>query len=218
MRIFQRHSNRVIGEKAPVPVWPKSAVRVAFGLIWAVDAAFKWSSGFHHEFLGMIKAAGEGQPSWLHWWFRFWSNAIAPHPQVWAYALALGETLIALAIIFGFARKVTYIVMIATSLLIWGVAEGFGGPYTASSSDIGAACIYAVVGFALLVLNLETGSSRYSVDYLVEKRVSWWHWIAEFGAHNHPARGERAVEAAGEAAGERPLGEAQPAEPIAITS
>jgi nitrite reductase (NO-forming) len=183
---------RVIGEKAPVPVWPKSAVRVAFGLIWAVDAAFKWRSGFRHEFLHMIKQAGEGQPAWLHWWFSFWSGVITPHPQVWAYGIAVVETLIALAIIFGFARKVTYVVTILIALLIWGVAEGFGGPYSASSTDIGAACIYAVVGFALLVLNLETGSSRYSVDYLIEKRVSWWHWIAEFGAHNHPAPGERA--------------------------
>lgn len=45
--------------------------------------------------------------------------------------------LIALAVIFGLARKVTYIGAIAFSILIWGTAEGFGGPYDAASADIG---------------------------------------------------------------------------------
>lgn len=47
-------------------------------------------------------------------------------------------------------RKVTYLVTIATGLGIWAVAEGFGGPYTTGSIDIGTACIYALVAAALL--------------------------------------------------------------------
>jgi nitrite reductase (NO-forming) len=178
--------DRVIGEKARVPTWPKSAVRIAFGVVWAIDAAFKWRPGFHKEFLTMINKAGEGQPNWLHWWFKFWSETITPHPHVWAYGIASIETLIAAALILGFARKVTYIVTIITSLAIWSIAEGFGGPYTATSTDVGAAIMYAFVGASLLVLSLQCGPSRYSVDYYIEKRVSWWHWVAEFGAHNHP--------------------------------
>jgi nitrite reductase (NO-forming) len=197
----------VIGQGAPVPTWPKSAVRIAFGLVWAVDAMFKYRAGFHKEFLDMVKKAGEGQPHWLHWWFKFWSTTITPHPHVWAYALAAVETLIALALIFGFARKVTYIVTIFTALMIWAVAEGFGGPYTASSTDIGAAVMYAFVAASLLVLSLQCGPSRYSVDHLIEKRVSSWHWVAEFGAHNHPAPGEPA--------GEFPAPVAAPAGPVA---
>jgi hypothetical protein len=46
--------------------------------------------------------------------------------------------------------------------------------------------MYSFVAVSLLVLSLQCGPSRYSVDYYIEKRVSWWHWIAEFGAHNHP--------------------------------
>jgi nitrite reductase (NO-forming) len=175
-----------------VPDWPKSAVRIAFGVVWAIDAAFKYRPGFHKEFLDMVNKAGEGQPHWLHWWFKFWSETVTPHPHVWAYSLAAVETLIALALIFGFARKLTYIVTIFTALMIWAVAEGFGGPYTASSTDIGAAVMYAFVAAALLVLSLQCGPSRYSVDHYIEKRVSWWHWVAETGAHNHPAPSERA--------------------------
>jgi nitrite reductase (NO-forming) len=185
-----RNHDRVTGQKAPVPTWPKSAVRIAFGVVWAIDAAFKYRSGFHKEFLDMINSAGQGQPHWLHWWFKFWSNTVTPHPHVWAYGIAAIETLIAAALILGFARKITYIVAALTGLGIWAVAEGFGGPYTATSTDIGAAIMYAFVAAALLVLSLQCGPSRYSVDHLIEKHVTWWHWVAEVGRHNHPAPGE----------------------------
>ncbi|MHB8491114.1 MAG: TQO small subunit DoxD [Solirubrobacteraceae bacterium] len=184
-------------ESVSTPQWPKSAVRIGFGLVWAIDAAFKWRPGFHAAFLEMVKKSGEGQPGWLHPWFSFWYSAVQPHPHVWAYGIAATETLIALALIFGFARKLTYIVAALTALGIWSVAEGFGGPYTASSTDIGAAVIYAVVAMALLMVSLQAGTSRYSVDYLIEKRVAWWHRIAEFGARNHhPVPAEVPAEAA----------------------
>jgi nitrite reductase (NO-forming) len=179
---------RTRGQAAPAPVWPASAVRILFGVIFAIDAFFKWRVGFQETFLDIIKQAGEGQPSWLHWWFEFWTDAIQPHHHVWAYSIAVIETLLALGLILGFARKITYILTALTTLGIWAVAEGFGGPYTATSTDIGTGIMYAVVAVSLLVLSLQYGTSRYSVDYLLEKRISWWHWVAEFGAHNHPPR------------------------------
>ena len=134
----------------------------------------------------MVKMAGQGQPSWLHWWFQSWFNIVQAHTDLWAYGVAVLETVIALALIFGFARKFTYVFTIFSALFIWGIAEGFGGPYSGSSTDIGAAVMYAVVAFALLVLS-QYPSSCFSVDYLLEQRVSWWHRVAEFGKHNHPA-------------------------------
>jgi nitrite reductase (NO-forming) len=192
MRRLRTQHHRVTGEAAPVASWPKSAFRISFGLIWLIDAFFKWRPGFHTGFMDTVKGAADGQPSWLHWWFKFWIATIQPHPHVWAYGVAALETLIALALILGFARKVTYIVTIISGLIIWAVAEGFGGPYTASSTDIGAAVIYAWVAFGLLMLELQAGTSRYSVDYYLEQRIPWWHKVAEFGAHNHPAPGEQA--------------------------
>ena len=157
MKKLLTNRGRKIGRAAPVPDWPKSAVRIGFGLIWLVDAAFKWSPDFRTGLLGMVKGAGDGQPSWLHGFFHFWLVTIQPHPYVWAYGVAAIETLIAFALIFGFARKVTYIATIFTALGIWAIAEGFGGPYNATSTDIGAAVMYAVVALALLVLQLQFG-------------------------------------------------------------
>jgi nitrite reductase (NO-forming) len=173
-----------------IPTWPKTALRIGFGVIWLIDAVLKWLPDFHKGLLGMVKAAAAGQPGWLHGWFHLWISTVQAHTDFWAYGVAVLETVIALALIFGFARKLTYMVTIFSGVMIWGIAEGFGGPYSGTSTDIGTAIIYAVVALALLVLS-QYPSSRFSVDYLLEQRVSWWHRVAEFGKHNHPTPEEK---------------------------
>jgi nitrite reductase (NO-forming) len=166
-------------ERRCLATWPKDALRVAFGVIWAIDAGLKWAPGFRSGYLDTIKGIASGQPGWLKPWFHFWITLQSPHAGFFAYLVAVIETLIALALIFGLARKLTYISAIVFSLLIWSTAEGFGGPYTSGSSDIGTAVIYAVVFGGLLALNYYGGPSRYSVDYYIEKKVSWWWKLAE---------------------------------------
>jgi nitrite reductase (NO-forming) len=173
---------RGILQRARANCRAKDAFRIGFGLIWALDAGFKWQSGFRQGFMGMVMEEGKGQAGWLHGWFHFWINLQHPNSMFFAYTVAVVETVIALSLIFGFARKSIYIFGALFSLTIWGTAEGFGGPYGATSTDIGAAVMYAVVFLGLLALNSEAGAaSRFSVDYLIEKRVSWWHRIAEVG-------------------------------------
>jgi len=96
-----------------------------------------------------------------------------------AYLAALVETLIAVALIAGFARKYTYIAAAVFSVLIWATAEGFGGPYTSGASDIGTGVICAVVFAGLLALSAYVGPARYSADYYLEQRISWWWRVAE---------------------------------------
>jgi uncharacterized membrane protein YphA (DoxX/SURF4 family) len=162
-----------------MPAWPKDALRISFGVVWAIDAALKWAPGFRSGYMDAISGAGAGQPGWLHPWFNFWTNLQSPPRSFWAYLVAVLETLIAVALILGFARKTTYISAIAFSLLIWATAEGFGGPYTSGAADIGTAIIYALVFAGLLGLSAYAGPARYSVDHWIEQRVSWWWWVAE---------------------------------------
>jgi uncharacterized membrane protein YphA (DoxX/SURF4 family) len=164
-----------------VPAWPKDVLRIGFGVIWLIDAVLKWLPGFRSGYIGMIAGAGQGQPGWLHWWFSFWTNLQRPEPMFFAYMVAVAETLIAVAVIVGFARKITYISAAAFSVLIWATAEGFGGPYTPGASDIGTAVIYAVVFLGLLGLMAYTGPARYSADYYLEQKISWWWKVAEIG-------------------------------------
>jgi nitrite reductase (NO-forming) len=160
-----------------LPAWPKDALRAAFGIIWAIDAGLKWAPGFRSGYSDTITQAAKDQPGWLQPWFHFWAGP--SHPYFWAYLVAVIETLIAAALILGFARKVTYLSATVFSLLIWATAEGFGGPYTSGSSDVGTAIIYAVVFLGLLALSAYAGPARYSVDYYLEQRISWWWKVAE---------------------------------------
>jgi uncharacterized membrane protein YphA (DoxX/SURF4 family) len=167
--------------RRPTPAWPKDAIRVTFGVIWGIDAVLKWLPSFRSGYVDTINKAAEGQPGWLHPWFSFWNNLQSPHPYFWGYLVASIETLIAAALILGFARKLTYLSAAVFSLLIWATAEGFGGPYTSGSTDVGTAIIYVVVFVGLLALNAYAGPARYSVDYYLEQRIPWWSKVAEVG-------------------------------------
>jgi len=129
--------------------------------------------------MSTIMGQADGQPGWLKGWFDFWINLQHPRAVFFAYLVAAAEALIAVALITGFARKLTYIAAIVFSLLIWATAEGFGGPYTSGAADIGTAIIYAVVFAALLALSYYAGPARYSADYYLEKKISWWWRLAE---------------------------------------
>jgi nitrite reductase (NO-forming) len=159
-------------------------LRISFGIIWLIDAIFKWLPGFRAGYMGAVMGEVQGQPGWLKPWFDFWINIQHPRVIFFAYLVAVVETLIAVALIAGFARKVTYLAAIAFSVLIWATAEAFGGPYTSGAADIGTAIIYAVVFMALLALSAYAGPARYSADYYIEKKISWWWRVAEI---RHPA-------------------------------
>jgi uncharacterized membrane protein YphA (DoxX/SURF4 family) len=180
-------SNEKVATGRSVPAWPKDVLRVSFGIIWLIDAVLKWLPGFRAGYMGTIMGEAQGQPGWLKPWFNFWINWQHPHAMFFAYLVAIVETLIAVALIAGFARKVTYISAALFSVMVWAIAEGFGGPYTSGASDIGTAIIYAVVFAGLLVLSYYAGTARYSADYYLEKKIGWWWRVAEM---RRPAQAE----------------------------
>ena len=161
------------------PMWPKDALRISFGVIWLVDATLKWLPGFRASYMDAIMGTTQGQPGWIRPWFDFWIRLQHPDAGFFAYFVAAVETLIALALIFGFARKLTYIAAATFSFLIWATAEAFGGPYITGAADIGTGIIYTVVFLALLALSYYAGPARFSVDFYLEKRISWWWKLAE---------------------------------------
>ena len=156
-----------------------AVLRIVFGLIWAIDASFKWQSAFRSGFLGQIQSAASGQPNWLHGWFNFWITLLSHNPQAFAWVVAIVETLIALALIFGIARRTTYISAAVFSLLIWAIAEGFGGPYSATSTDIGTGIIYTIVFLSLYGLDRLAAQSSWSLDNYIVKVVPWWSVVSE---------------------------------------
>jgi hypothetical protein len=44
-------------------------LRIAFGIIWLIDAALKWLPGFRAGHMDSIMGVRDGQPGWLKPWF-----------------------------------------------------------------------------------------------------------------------------------------------------
>jgi thiosulfate dehydrogenase (quinone) large subunit len=126
-------------------------LRIVFGGIWLVDAYFKWQPSFFGSFTSYLSGNLENQPTIVRDWIAFWIHLVGVNPSFFAFLVALAETAIALALIFGFFTRTAIWAGIAMSLVIWSTAEGFGGPYAAGSTDIGEAIIYVIVFVALMI-------------------------------------------------------------------
>lgn len=140
----------------PLSEWRTKGIamlRIIFGLVWAVDAWFKWQPGFIGQFADYLTGALDGQPAAVQAWINFWINIVEVDPHVFAHIVAISETAIALGLIFGVFSNLTDIGGALLSLVIWSTAEGFGGPYVAGSADIGSAIIYALVFVGLYLSN-----------------------------------------------------------------
>lgn len=173
---------KLVRERVPVQT-PRTGfgagVRILFGLVWVADVYFKWQPSFLHRLPDVMSEGVKGQPAWLKPWFALVQGVVAVHPTAWAYMIALLESGLALALIVGFARKVTYVGGAMYSFMIWSTAEGFGHT-SGVATDIGAAVIYVLVFLALLALDARgRGTRPYSLDAVIERRLPWWRGVAE---------------------------------------
>ena len=158
--------------------WLKSFIRVVLGIIWLIDGYLKFSPGLVDSFPALIKS--EGQPSWLQPWFNFWSSVTSANAAPFVYSIGALEVALGLALVFGFMRKIAYLGGMVLSLLIWAIPEGFGGPYGPGSTDIGTGIIYSFLFLSLIMINTISGPSKYSLDFLIERKYPFWKRIAEF--------------------------------------
>lgn len=169
--------------------WPaiaRTALRVAFGLVWAVNAALTWTDAFAINYVGYLHNAASGQAGWSAWWFQMWIDLVTPHPMLFVWLTRIIETALAIALLVGFARRTVYVLGALFSLLVWSTAEGFGGPYAVGATNMGAGIVYVLVFIALLVINSRSGSSPYSLDHYLEQRWPRWRRIAEWGMRPRP--------------------------------
>jgi nitrite reductase (NO-forming) len=157
-------------------------LRLAFGLVWLIDAYLKWQPAFINGYAASVAEGAQGQPAWLRPWFRFWRHVVEVDPHLLAYATAAIETLIAAGLIVGFARRTVYVGGMLWSIAIWTIPEGFGGSFVAGATDLGTAIMYALVFGVLYALEtLPTATGAWSVDHRIERAAPWWRVIAEPG-------------------------------------
>ncbi len=172
----------------------KTVFRLLLGVVWLVDGVLKFTSGFVDGFPGAVQLAQSNAPSWLSGWFSFWSTQASANPSLIVYTVGTLELLLGIALILGLMRKVAYAGGVVLSLLIWAVPEGFGGPYQtgAGGTDVGTGIIYAIAFLGLIVINATYGTSRWSLDGLIEKRFPGWARVAEFSGGGPGASGSSA--------------------------
>jgi thiosulfate dehydrogenase (quinone) large subunit len=163
----------------PSAGWTGTSVRVLFGLIFGIDAVLKWLPGYRKTYLGALKSAAASQPAWLHGWFHFWINLQSKSPMLFATLTGLAETGLALVLVLGVARRAGYAFGVVYSLLVWGVGEGFGGPYASGSTDVGTAIVYALLFVTLLAFAPPARRERLSLDRILIGRWSQWRFLAE---------------------------------------
>jgi len=171
------------GKTSNYSLWAYAAaggVRAVFGLVWAIDAFFKWQPDFYNHYLDQITGIVSGQPAWLMPWFNLWVKIISLSPMFFAVMTILVETVIAIGLLFGLGRKWIYVLGGLFALTIWAVPEGFGGPYTPGATDVGGGLVYVIVFLALIVMDYTLGRSPYSVDYYIEKKAPVWQKIVEW--------------------------------------
>jgi uncharacterized membrane protein YphA (DoxX/SURF4 family) len=144
---------------------PTTVLRVLFGLVWLVDAFFKWQPGFRSSFAGVLQGMVSSQPGIVRPWFQFWALIATHTGHLLPDLTAVTETAIGVALILGIARRPVYVMGAMYALFVWAVGEGFGGPYALGiSTDVGAALIYAFVFACLFVLDLRTDISVLSLE------------------------------------------------------
>ncbi len=74
---------------------PATFLRVLFGLVWLVDAFFKWQPGFRSGFAAMIQGMVISQPGIIRPWFQFWALIATNTGHLLPDLTAVTETAIA---------------------------------------------------------------------------------------------------------------------------
>ena len=122
-----------------------------------------------------------------------WLHLVTMHTVFFITTTRLIETAIAIGLLFGLARRMTYFAGALFSLLIWSTAEGFGGPYTSGATNVGPALVYALVFVAAALFEHLLGRNPYSLDYYIGRRFPKWaslvEWAPKRSAQPPPALG-----------------------------
>lgn len=128
-----------------------AVLRIAFGLLWLINAWFQLQSAITGHFMAAWVQAAAGQAPWLHDYVLAtaqWVNDVGTTPA--AVVMVALDVLLALSLITGVYARLFSWIGLGYSLFLWSTLEAFGAPYGAGTTDPGTGIIYAVA-FAFLL-------------------------------------------------------------------
>jgi uncharacterized membrane protein YphA (DoxX/SURF4 family) len=148
-----------------------AVVRIAFGVIWSIDATFKFLPGFvHGQTLGDELGGGAKiKTPIIHEWIGLWHDAALSHPAAFAVGTGIVESLIALGLLFGVFSNLVFLGSAVFSFGIWSAAEGFHLPWTRSGiTDLGPSVGYVIASLALFA---GAAGATWSLDTKLRPRL-----------------------------------------------
>ncbi|MHB8563709.1 MAG: hypothetical protein ACYDDA_07120 [Acidiferrobacteraceae bacterium] len=130
-----------------------SALRVIFGVVWAINTALEANHAYIARFLPSITTRIAGQPAMVQAYLR---GAIATIRTVGAAHVAMAtigvDAVLTVTLLTGIWLRPASWLGIVYSLLLWSTVGGFGGPFTVGATDPGTAIVYALVFLCVLVV------------------------------------------------------------------
>jgi uncharacterized membrane protein YphA (DoxX/SURF4 family) len=151
---------------------------ILLGVVFAAETYMAVSYNTPSSLKTTLIGASSGQPAYLNGWYSFWISQVSAAPLVYYYTIIIAEFLIALALLFGFARKTAYVGGMIYSALEWSTLRAFGGPITAGYTD--ADQIVVTIAFLILLsLNAVHGTDPYTIDARIERKMGFWYRVAE---------------------------------------
>jgi nitrite reductase (NO-forming) len=159
-------------------------MRIAFGVLWTIDAVFKWLPGFiHGQTLGdELGAGGKVRTPVIHQWILLWHAIGTSHPGAFAIATAVIESCIALGLLFGVFSNLVFVGSALWSFGIWSAGEAFHLPWTTPGmTDLGPSAAYWIASLALL---FAAGGAMWSLDGWVRPRLGRLGFLAGRRAPN----------------------------------
>jgi thiosulfate dehydrogenase [quinone] large subunit len=154
-----------------------AVVRILFGLLWAVDASFKWLPGFigGQTLPDELGNAAKVNTPVVHEWLQVWNAVGLANPGLFATGIAILETIAAVCLILGVLSNAAFIGTAALSFGIWSGAEGFHLPFHGGMTDLGPSAGYI---FASLALFFAAAGSTWSVDSWLRPRLGRLAFLA----------------------------------------
>ena len=107
------------------------------------------------------------------------STSMRAAPGLFAAMTGVIETGLAACLLLGLGRRAGYLAGAVNTLLIWAVGEGFGGPYTSGSTDVGTGIVYALLFTTLPAFAPPARRERLSPDKALVPRWPWWRFAAK---------------------------------------
>jgi uncharacterized membrane protein YphA (DoxX/SURF4 family) len=153
-------------------------VRIGFGVVWAIDATFKWLPGFINgqTLDDELGKASSIQVPVVHQWIQLWHSVAAVAPAGFAAGTAIIETLFALGLIFGALTNLVCVGSAIFSFGIWSAAEGFHLPWTTPGiTDLGPSVAYI---FAALALLYAYAGATWSLDTKLRPMLGRLGWLS----------------------------------------